>query len=195
MKEILIAEELRKLSSNFFLVTRPLGMQMRDELIQIILKSDSNIIGLDFEGVKIIDYSGADEVIVRLVSRLINKELGDRFIFLKNLEPIHRDNIRAAFQLYKKHGMLELRDDGTLNYIGNIKPMLIDVLHKVYNDNVQTARQLADMTESEINLTGTKLLQLYQERLIMRKEEILSEGGRQYSYKPILKNMISMEMS
>lgn len=195
MNEISISKLLQEVSDNVFLVTRSLGMQMRDKIIQIILNSDNHIVALDFEGVKIIDYSGADEVIVRLVTRLINKELGERFIFLKNLDSIHRDNIRAAFQLNKKHGIFELRNDNTLSLIGNIKPMLVDVLQKVYNEHVHTARQLADLVKSEINLAGTKMLQLYQEHLIMRKEETLLEGGRQYTYWPIINKPLIWEIN
>jgi predicted transcriptional regulator len=194
MKEISISNVLQEISGNVFLVTRPLGMKMRDKIIELILQSDSIIVALDFEGVKIIDYSGADEVIVRLTTRLVNKELGERFIFLKNLEPIHRENIQAAFQLNKKHGMFELRSDDLLSMIGNIKPMLIDVLQKVYNEHIRTARQIADLAKTEINLAGTKLLQLYQERLIMRKEETLLEGGRQYTYWPIINKSIIWEI-
>lgn len=190
MTQISVVNLLKEVSERKHLVTRPLGMEIREKIIKYIISNESKVVTIDFDEVGIIDYSGADEVIVRLINRVVNKELGERFIILKNLEPIHRDNIKAAFQINKKFAVLELQNDH-LSLIGNIKPMLTDILIKIYNEQIMTARNLADLTNSEINLAGTKLLQLYQERLIMRKEDTLLEGGRQFTYYPILdKNII-----
>ena len=191
MTQISVVTLLREVSGREHLVTRPLGMEIREKIIKNIISSDSKVITIDFNEVGIVDYSGADEVVVRLISRVVNKELGERFIILKNLVPIHRDNIQAAFQINKKYAVFELYND-YLSLIGNIKPMLIDILVKIYNEQIMTARNLADSTKSEINLAGTKLLQLFQERLIMRKEDTLLEGGRQFTYYPIIDKKIKL---
>lgn len=187
MLSICVLKELQPVQKGEHLFTRQIGAKVRDRIIDRIMSVPESVIILDFDGIKIMDVSGADELVWKLTSRLVAGELGERFLLLDNVSPLHRENISAAFNLNtdKKLAILE-RKMGQLSLIGPLKPMLLDVLAKVYNDRINTARKLADVTQSEINLAGTKLLQLYQKRLVRRREEFLTEGGRQFVYEPII---------
>lgn len=186
MLSVMVAKELEKSTGGKLLATRPLARQVREQIIARIQEAfNEAVVELNFSGVEFIDYSGADELVVMLMNRIINKELGERYLLLSNLTEWHRENIKAALGINKKHAVLEVRSN-ELFLLGTVKPMLVEVLRAVYNSGVDTARKLSDATGNEINLSGTKLLQLYQQRLIMRTEEFLPEGGRQYKYGPIL---------
>ncbi|QQE77290.1 hypothetical protein [Alicyclobacillus sp. SO9] len=186
MLRIPVAEYLRAIVGAPYLATRPYGRQVRERVITVIQgTSNESIVNLDFEGVQFLDYSGSDELVVMLMNRIVNNELGLRYLVLSNLMEWHRENILVALERTKKHSLLEIRSEG-LFLLGKVKPMLVNVLRAVYNQHVETARALADIAGHEINLASTKLSQLYQQRLIIRVESVLPEGGRQYMYRPVL---------
>lgn len=189
---ISVRDELQPVHPGEHLFTRPLGAKLRERIIDKIMSYAEEVIALDFTGIKIMDVSGADELVWKLTSRITTGELGERFMILQNLDTLHRENISATFKLnVKKLAVLEQAGD-KLSLIGPLKPMLLEVLAKVYNDGLKTARTLADETEMEINLAGTKLLELHKMRLVQRREEVLPEGGRQYVYQPIVNLPFSM---
>ena len=69
----LIKEELKNGSSD--LVTRPSGQVVRNRIESDIAKAeDGAIIALDFSKIGIIDYSCADEIVAKLISRLFGGE-------------------------------------------------------------------------------------------------------------------------
>jgi predicted transcriptional regulator len=49
-----------------------------------------------------------------------------------------------------------------------------------------TARDLADAEDLEINTSSTRLANLHKIQLVQRREEVLSEGGRQFVYESLL---------
>lgn len=193
MLSIRVAQYLEEMTGRKLLATRPFGRQVRERVIAAIQAVPrETVVQLDFDGVEFIDYSGADELIVMLMNRIVNNEMGSRYLVVANLLEWHRENILVAFDRSKKHAILELRSQ-ELYLLGKVKPMLVEVLETVYNHGVQTARRLSDATGNEINLSSTKLSQLYQQRLIVRNEEMLPEGGRQYIYDRILPMPIVIE--
>lgn len=72
----LLKEELKNGSSD--LVTRHSGQVIRNR-IEKDFQNEKNgeIIALDFSKIGIIDYSCADEIVAKLVSRLLSGEYGD----------------------------------------------------------------------------------------------------------------------
>ena len=73
----LLKEQLKNGSSD--LVTRPSGQIIR-ECIERDIEKEKNgeIIALDFSKIGIIDYSCADEIVAKLMSRLLGNEYGDK---------------------------------------------------------------------------------------------------------------------
>src|SRR4030043_1220856 len=93
----LLKEELKNGSSD--LVARPSGQVVRERIERDIVKEkDGEVIALDFSKVGIIDYSCADEIVAKLVSRLISGEYGDRYIILTGLNENQKENIEVALE-------------------------------------------------------------------------------------------------
>jgi len=58
------------------------------------------VVGIDLSEVSVLDFSCADEIVAKLVSRLISGEYGDRFIILTGLNENQKEN--RALALYVK---------------------------------------------------------------------------------------------
>ena len=80
----LLKEELKNGSSD--LVTRPSGQVIRGRIERDIAKEENGaVIALDFARIGVIDYSCADEIVAKLMSRLLGGEYGNRYIVLTGL--------------------------------------------------------------------------------------------------------------
>jgi hypothetical protein len=163
-------------------VTRQTGQEVR-QYIEANLKDEpeGRIVVLDFSGVGIIDYSCADEVVAKLIGRLIGNEYGDKFVLLKNLDITQRENIQVALER-KGLAALFINSDSKFQVLGKINPYLAEVLNIVAKSKQITARELADLTRDQINSASTKLLNLYKAKLLSRQVRLLPEGGRQFVY-------------
>ncbi|MEF9438299.1 MAG: STAS-like domain-containing protein [Candidatus Mariimomonas ferrooxydans] len=105
----ILKQELKNGSSN--LVTRPSGQVIREHIEKIIEKErNDEIIALDFSKIGIIDYSCADEVIAKLISRLLSNEYGDKYILLTGLNDNQKENIEVALERKDLAVMAEMKD-------------------------------------------------------------------------------------
>lgn len=167
------------------LVTRETGAVIRERLErELIAESEPTSAFLDFSGVGVIDYSCADEVIAKLISRLLSGEYGDQFVVLENLSPNQMENIEVALER-KKLAVLYLQGGGGWQVIGFLNNYLRKTLISVMQKGSITLRELAQEGGIGLNTGGTRLLNLYKKRLIWRSEEISKEGGRQFAYKSL----------
>lgn len=179
----LVVEELRNESNN--LVTRQTGQRIRERIERDLeTEEEGQIVILDFSGVGIIDYSCADEVVAKIIARLIGNEYGDKYILLRNLAPNQRENIQVALER-KNLPALSIDEKKKLRVFGSLNPYLTDALKEVNKRKNITARDLADLTGVKINSASTKLLNLYNARLVVRRAENLPIGGREYVYKSL----------
>lgn len=187
----IMKEEVGNGSSN--LVTRETGKVIRERIERELEKAE--VIYLDFSKIGIIDYSCADEIIAKLVSRLLSGEYGERFIVLTNLNPTQEENIHVALEKKKlallkqttskgltpKKGNRTQKGQG-LEIIGFIANHLREVFDLVNERGKLTAKELSDELNLELNTAATRLLNLYKKYLVTRTEETSSEGGRQFVY-------------
>ncbi len=181
--ESFMREALLNGSTN--LVTRETGAVIRERLErELIAESEPTTAFLDFSGVGVIDYSCADEVIAKLISRLLSGEYGDKFVVLENLSPNQMENIEVALER-KKLAVLYLQGGGGWQVIGFLNNYLRKTLISVMETGIITLRELAREGGIGLNTGGTRLLNLYKKRLIWRSEEISKEGGRQFGYKSL----------
>lgn len=169
------------------LVTRETGKVMREALEgRIQSEPEGTVVVLDFSNVGIIDFSCAEEVITKMMARLIQREYGDKYILLTNLTTNQEENIHAALQT-KRLLTLSLKRTKKPRYLGVLNPYLMDTLELILERKSITARELADLTQVEINTASTKLLNLHKARLVLRERMSLAEGGgRQYIYESLL---------
>jgi len=186
MKSI-IDQELNNGSND--LVTRETGNRIRERIErELKLLKESVIILLDFSNIGIIDYSCGDEIVAKLVSRLISGEYGEKYILIKGLNPYQQENIEVALER-KRLSVLNLTEKGPLEIIGPLNNYLKETLFFVMRNGKMTSREVADRLGIELNTSSTRLINLYKKRLLIRREELLNAGGRQFIYESILLNL------
>src|SRR5512147_2655111 len=169
-----LREELKYGSNN--LVTRPSGQAIRERIERDIEKEpEGAVIALDFSKIGVIDYSCADEVVAKLVSRLLAGEYGDKYLLLSGLNDNQRENIEVALERKDLAVTAEMRD-GTRTVLGTLNNYLKDTLDLVVKKKKLTSKDLADVRKLEANTSGTRLLNLHKKRLVRRAEEVKTDG-------------------
>ena len=158
------------------LVTRPSGQAIRERIEQDIEKEpDGAVIGLDFSKIGVIDYSCADEIVAKLVSRLLSGEYGDKYLLLTGLNDNQKENIEVALERKSLAIMAELRD-GKRVVLGELNNYLKDTLDFIVKKKKATSKDLSDSRKLEANTSGTRLLNLHKKRLVKRVEETRADG-------------------
>ncbi len=175
----ILKEELKNGSSD--LVTRPSGQVIRERIERNIVKvGDRVVVALDFSKIGVIDYSCADEIVAKLVSRLLGGEYGDKYILLVGLNENQKENIEVALERKGLAIMAKTKNNKKI-LLGNINNYLKQTLDLILEKDKITARQLSDIMKLEANTRGTRLLNLHKKRLVRRTEEIVN-GGRVWVY-------------
>lgn len=170
----LIKEELKNGSSD--LVTRQSGQVIREKIERDIVKEkDGEVIALDFSRIGIIDYSCADEVVAKLISRLLGGEYGDCYIILKGLNENQKENIEVALERKALAVMAEMRKGKRL-LLGNLNNYLKETLELIIKKGKITAKELSKTMNLKMNTSGTRLLNLHKKRLVKRIDEMKGSG-------------------
>jgi hypothetical protein len=152
------------------LVTRPSGQAVRERIERDIEKEpEGMVIALDFSNIGVIDYSCADEIVAKLVSRLLSGEYGDRYLVLTGLNENQQENIEVALERKGLPVVAETRE-GRRVVLGNLNNYLKDTLDFVSANKKATAKDLAEARKLEANTSGTRLLNLFKKRLVKRIE-------------------------
>lgn len=166
------------------LVTRPSGQAIRERIEKEIMNEDEGgVIALDFSGIGIIDYSCADEIVAKLISRLLSNEYGDKYILLTGLNDNQQENIEVALERKDLAVIAEKREGGKF-LLGSLNNYLRETLEIIVRNGRTTARELADMIKIEANTSGTRLLNLFKKRLVMRRDE-MKDGSRVWIYEKL----------
>src|SRR4030042_5695713 len=119
----LLKEELKNGSSD--LVTRQSGQIIRNRIEKDIGKEkNGEVVALDFSKIGIIDYSCADEVIAKLISRLLSGEYGDRYIILTGLNENQKENIEVALERKDLAVMAQMKTGNEEVLLGNLNNYL-----------------------------------------------------------------------
>ena len=170
----MLTDELKNGSNN--LVTRPTGQVIR-ERIERELENDPSgfVIRLDFSKIGVIDYSCADEIVAKLISRLLSGEYGDLYFLFMGLNENQRENIEVALERKGLAAVAEMRG-GKRVLLGSLHNYLKDTLEYIAVAGRTTAKDLADAKKLEANTSGTRLLNLSKKRLVKRIEEMRSDG-------------------
>jgi len=158
------------------LVTRPSGEEIRRRIERDMEREpDGAVVALDFVKIGIIDYSCADEIVAKLVSRLLGGEYGDKYLILTGLNENQKENIEVALER-KGLAVMAAMKDGERIVLGNLNNYLKDTLAFVSARRKVTAKDLADVRKLEANTSGTRLLNLHKKRLVKRTEERRNDG-------------------
>lgn len=178
----LLKEELKNGSSD--LVTRQSGQVIRERIKRNIEKEkDGEVIALDFSKIGVIDYSCADEIVAKLISRLLSNEYGDKYILLAGLNDNQKENIEVALER-KDLAVIADMKNGKKILLGNLNNYLKETLELIVKKGKITAKELSEIMNLEANTSGTRLLNLHKKRLVKRIDEI-KDGGRVWVYERI----------
>jgi hypothetical protein len=163
------------------LVTRPMGQGIRAFLEREIEKEQGgSVISLDFSEIGVIDYSCADEIVAKLISRLLSGEYGDKYILLTGLNDNQRENIEVALEK-KDLAVIAETGEGVMVVLGSLNNYLRETLSMVLQRGELTARQLSETMSLEMNTSETRLLNLHKKRLVRRTDDTRN-GGRVLIY-------------
>jgi hypothetical protein len=166
------------------------GARIREALEKILGEEKRSLrVVLDFSGMGSIDFSWADEVVAKMISRLWSGEYGEKFLVLRNVNCSQAENIDVALER-KRLAMLTTGPEGW-RIVGSLNNYLIHTLNRVMNKKQLTLRELSEEEGIEMNTSGTRLLNLYRKRLVVRVErpttgKVDSHRGRQYIYQSLL---------
>jgi len=169
---------------------RARGTRLRETIERMLREEKETLIVLDFSGTGSVDFSWADEVVAKIVSRMWGNEYGEKFLVLKGLSPSQAENIGVALER-KKLAVLTVASTGW-QIVGHLNNYLIQTLNRVMKKKRLTLRQLSEVEGIEMNTSGTRLLNLYKKRLVIRLEgtsdlqKPMSQRGRQYVYQSLL---------
>jgi GDP-D-mannose dehydratase len=178
----LLKEELKNGSSD--LVTRPSGQVIRERIERDIAKEkNGEVIGLDFSKIGIIDYSCADEIVAKLISRLLSGEYGDKYIVLTGLNENQKENIEVALERKELAVMVQMKDNEKI-LLGTLNNYLKETLNLILKKGKITASDLSESLKLPANTSGTRLLNLHKKRLVKRIDEI-RDGGRVWVYESV----------
>ena len=170
----LLKEELGNGSKD--LVTRPSGEAIRRRIERDIENEpDGAVIGLDFSKIGVIDYSCADEIVAKLVSRLLSNEYGDKYLLLTGVNDNQKENIEVAVERKDLAVVAEMKD-GSRSILGALNSYLKDTFEFIVKKKKVTSKDLADARKLEANTSGTRLLNLHKKRIVRRIEEVRSDG-------------------
>jgi hypothetical protein len=166
------------------------GARIREALEKILGEEKRSLrVVLDFSGMGSIDFSWADEVVAKMISRLWSGEYGEKFLVLKNLNSSQAENVDVALER-KRLAILITGTEGW-RIIGSLNNYLIHTLNRVMEKKQLTLRELSEEEGIGMNTSGTRLLNLYRKRLVARVEGPAMgrdepHRGRQYIYQSLL---------
>jgi hypothetical protein len=187
---------LKKLTHDLFkngkkeMAGRLRGARLRETIEKILREGDEPCLVIDFSGMGSIDFSWADEVVAKMVSRLWGDEYGEKYLVLKGLNPSQEENIGVALER-KKLAVLTTGPGGW-RIIGSLNNYLVQTLNRVMNTRRLTLKELSEKEKIGMNTSGTRLLNLYKKRLVLRIEGVNNSNrdathrGRQYVYQSLL---------
>ena len=178
----LLKEELKNGSND--LVTRTSGQIIRERIERdIVQEEDGAIVALDFSKIGIIDYSCADEIVAKLISRLLSGEYGDKYITLTGLNENQKENIEVALERKELAVMAEMQN-GKKILLGSLNNYLKETLNLILKKGKISAKDLSESMKLEANTSGTRLLNLHKKRLVKRVDEMVN-GGKVWVYEKI----------
>ncbi len=153
--------------------------RMEHEPIDIVLP-------LDFIKVKFMDFSFADEMLGKLLRRIMSRELGEKYIVLLSLNESLKENIGVALK-ERELVCIYTNEKGEIEILGKLSDVLKDSYLVAVSKGKITARDLVNhFGDLEINTASNRLTRLQEVGLLCKtKDEVVNGGGRQYVYEPI----------
>lgn len=163
---------------------REQGKQIREEIIDLLLKARQRVLLLDFSGITRIDFSCASEIVSILILRL-SGELKGRHLVLSGLSNFVEENIDAALDKAELCSIV-LIANGSWKMIGRYSETLLQTLSKVIELGQADTPTLAADLNIAITSCNNRLKTLVNLGMVYREEQIAPTGGKQFIYGSII---------
>ncbi len=187
-KRVLLLKKVSRTLSkngNLEMTGRSRAVKMREAVERTLREQNGPLLmTLDFTGVGPIDFSWADEMVAKLISRLWAGEYGETFLLLKGLNPSQVENIGVALE--RKRLAVLVTGQGGWQIIGSLNNYLVHTLNQVMKKRWLTLRELSEEEGIGMNTSGTRLLNLYKKRLISRMEGMEGEEKEVHRGRPFV---------
>ena len=167
------------------LVTRRLGEKVRQNILAALDRNaEPTSLLLDFNEIRILDYSCADELVSRLAIELQSRLYGQYFLLLTGLDDMIHENIAVA--LKQREIALLCEREQQWHVIGSLRPYIEQGLSLLNNERVITSRELADVEGISINAACNRMNELCRMGLAYRNPGPPLSGGKIFQYISIL---------
>lgn len=179
MYRILLSQEGQK---RFW--TREIGADKRNRIMSEFLSTNQDILLIDFQGIEIIDYSFASELIAIPIARLA-KELLGKHIILQNMNKTVEENVTAALDKAELCALV-INDDCEWRLIGKCSEPLKTTFAKIVKLKKTDTPTLSQELDTTIPTLNNRLRVLLELGLIKREEASAPSGGRLNLYYSII---------
>lgn len=139
----------------------------------------------DFSRIEVIDFSAADEIVAKLAGRMEQGEYGEGSIALMGCNDHVRENLAVALN-QKDLVLMHLDGKKKWSLVGDLNPYLQDTLDLAMRDGTLLARDLSAELKLKLNTASTRLINLFQKHLVLRKEDPETKIGREFTYCSLL---------
>lgn len=136
---------------------------------------------LDFSRIEIVDFSAADEIVAKLAGRMEHGEYGEGTMLLAGCNDTVRENLHVALT---QKDLCIMHVDGRKKWslVGELNPYLRDTLDLCMQTGTLLARDLAKELKLKLNTSSTRLINLFNKHLVLRKEDPETKIGREFTY-------------
>ncbi|MBN2482987.1 MAG: STAS-like domain-containing protein [Candidatus Omnitrophica bacterium] len=167
------------------LVTRQVGRVVFSKLeSEIKGLAEGTVLVIDFSGIGAIDYSCADEIFAKLISRLQLNEYGEKYIAFKNLTSGHKENIQIVLE--KKDLAVLIREKNGWDILGALDDYLLQTLKVIMKEGQLSSSELSVRFDLALNTASMRLSNLSKLRLVSKKSSVNTVGKRCFIYNALL---------
>ncbi|MDO8581798.1 MAG: hypothetical protein Q7S16_02895 [bacterium] len=149
------------------LVTRDLGKTVRSALEKHLARSHGGLC-LDFSGVVVIDFGCAEEIVCKLVSKVI-ADVPGKYIVLEHLEVGPKENIREVME-GQRLSVLYRTPEGGWECLGLMQKSWIPVFERVVANGYGDAGTIAGQLAIPVTRVTPSLRRLSVVRLLWQQE-------------------------
>lgn len=173
---------------NGVLVGREVGREVQAQIVHRLEQLPCySVLPLDFSQVKAINFSFADEAVVKVVRRTVGGDLQGRYIILQNVGEGPQEDIVAALKARQTVCVLE-HLDGRKEVLGELSPELRETYACAVQFGKITARELIDWKEKDLGIAASsnRLARMRDMGLLVAVEvEAAPRRGRQNVFHPV----------
>ena len=161
---------------------RDRGKEIREKVAKLIDAAPADrVLPVDFSSVRYLDFSCADELFGKLLSRLA-ADLAGRYLVLTGLLPTARENVDAALKL-RKLACVSRMSGGEAEVLGEPPPELLETWKLARDRGALTVKDLVKEFDIATNAASNRLAKLARLGLIAKvRTEGMESGGRVFVY-------------